>query len=232
MKKRLSAAIGAVLLATAGVMLLVNYAQGANDRAFAGTTMAKVLQVQANIPAGTPVERISASVKLVRLPAVSKVAGALTSLDVVKGKTTNTALVKGEQVLTSRFGSPEATTKASGVPEGMQEVSISVAAPRVAGGKVKVGDRVGILASFPKKNGDPGDTNFVLQRVLVSRVADDVIADAGDGPSATFLVTFAVPTLEAEKIVNASEFGKVWLTLQNDKADTGGSRRVSSGDMI
>lgn len=232
MKKQLVAAIVAVLLAVVGVFSLVSYAQGADDRAFEGTRMVEVLQVQADVPVGTPVDRLRASVKLVKIPAVSKVADALVSLDAVAGKSTNTALMKGEQVVAARFGSTAAAKAPSSVPDGYQEVSIAVSAPRVAGGKLKAGDRVGILASFQKKNGDAGDTNFVLQRVLVSRVAAAAIADAQDGAGASFLVTFAVPTMHAEKIVNASEFGKVWLTLQNDKTDTSGSRRVTAGDVI
>ena len=232
MKKQLIAAIAAVVLAALGVLLLVSYAQGANDRAFADVEMVEVLRVQTDVPSGTPTDRVAGSVKLVEIPAVAKVKGALTSLDVVKGKTTNAPLVAGEQVLVERFGSAASTKAASTVPKGLQEVSIAVAAPRVAGGKIKPGERVGIIASYNSKGGGVGDTNLALERVLVTRVADATITESSDGATGAYLVTFAVNAVDAEKIVNVSEFGKLWLTLQNDDTSTGGGRRLNGEDVL
>jgi pilus assembly protein CpaB len=233
MKKQLVAAMAAVVLAALGVLSLVSYAQGANDRAFADAEMVEVLRVQTDVPSGTPAERVSGSVKLVKIPAVAKIDGALTSLDAVQGRTTNVALVAGEQVLASRFGNATKDKKAdTAVPKGFHEVSIAVTAPRVAGGKVKVGDRVGVVASYDRKGGEPGYTKLALKDVLVTQVASASIADSDEGAKAAFLVTVALRTHDVEKLVNVSEYGHVWLTAQNDDTDTGGTKRTTGEDVL
>lgn len=233
MRKQLVAAVVAVLLAVVGVFSLISYAQGANDRAFAGTKMTEVLRLTTDVPAGTPVSRVAASVENVKVPAAAVVPGALTQkqqLSKLAGQITTAPLIKGEQLVGKRFGSAEASSKkSSDVPDGMQEVSITVAKPRVAGGALRKGDRVGVIVSYARQSGQVGDTNMGLNGVLVTRVAT---AAAADGGGEAILVTFAVSTVDAEKIVNASEFGKVWLTLQNDRTDTTGSRRLSAKDVI
>lgn len=232
MKKQLVAALAAVILAVGGVFSLISYAQGADERAFQGTKMVAVLQVQTDIPAGTPVDRVQASLKIVEIPAVSVVDGALTSLDSVKGSETNASLVKGEQVLASRFGSSDPETTQPEMPAGFQEVSIVISAPRLATGKLAAGDRVGVLASYDTEADSPAVTNFALQRVLVTRVDQSTLTDQAGGAAPGFLVTFALETLDAAKLVNASEFGTVWLTLQNDKTKTGGGRRTVAEGVI
>ena len=232
MKKKFVAALIAVSLAAFGVLALVNYAQGANDRAFAGARMVDVLQVQADIPAQTPTDRLKGSVEVVKVPVSVKVDGALVSLDAVAGKTTNSPLKKGEQVLQSRFGGAAKAKSESSVPEGYEEISISVGAPRLVTGKLKVGDRVGVIASYDYE-GFVKKTNFIKQQqVLVTRVSGSSVPDAGEGAGAPTLVTLAVRTIDAEKIVNASEFGKVWLTLQNPKTDTGGRAIIDPKDVL
>jgi pilus assembly protein CpaB len=233
-KKQVVAAVAAVLLAALGVLSLVSYANGANDRAFEGAKLVPVLRLRADVPAGTPVERLAASVELAKVPASAKVDGALTSLDTVKGKSTNAPLMKGEQVLATRFGGAAAGAKkvSSAVPKGMQQVTISVSGSRTPTGKVKPGDRVGVMASYTDSKGEgaAGFTNLAVSNVLVTKVTSAVVGDATEG--AASLVTFAVKTVDAEKIVNASEFGKVWLTLQGEDADTGGGRTISGKDVL
>ena len=232
MKKQAVAALVAVLLAAVGVLALVNYANGANDRAFEGAKLVEVLRVKTLIPANTPVERMRASVELVKVPASAKVDGALTSLDSVESKSTNAPLNKGEQVLASRFGGATSTKASSAaLPKGLQELTIAVAAPRLATGKLKPGDRVGVMTSYTDSEGKgaAGYTNMVAGRVLVTRVSNSLGSDEGVVSS---LVTLAVNTITAEKIVNASEFGKVWLTLQGDDADISGRKMVSGWDVL
>jgi pilus assembly protein CpaB len=231
-KKQAVAALVAVLLAAVGVLALVNYANGANDRAFEGAKLVEVLRVRTDVPIHTPAERMSASVELVKIPASAKVDGALTSLDSVKSESTNAPLNKGEQVLASRFsGASETKSSEASLPKGMQEVTISVGDPRIPTGKLKPGDRVGVMTSYPDSEGKgaAGYTNMAAGRVLVTRVSNKL--GTGDGTTAS-LVTLAVDTVAAEKIVNASEFGKVWLTLQGDDADISGRRTISGQDVL
>ena len=233
MKKKLVAALVAVALAAFGVLALVNYAQGANDRAYAGAEMVEVLQVQADIPAQTPSDRLKGSVKVVKVPVTAKVDGALVSLDAVAGKSTNTLLKKGEQVIRSRFGGAAKAKSDSSVPQGYQEISISLGAPRLVTGKLKAGDRVGIIASYEEAGSSKKVTNFIKQQqVLVTRVSGSNGPEVGEEAGPPSLITLAVKTIDAEKIANAFEFGKVWLTLQNPKTDTGGRTLIDPKDVL
>ena len=42
----------------------------------------------------------------------------------------------------------------------------------------------------------------------------------------------AVSTADAVKIVHAMEFGKVWLTKQNDDTDTDGGDAITSEEVL
>jgi len=232
-KKKLMAILGAAALTVVGVVSLISYANGADDRAYRGAQLVEVLVVKSSIPAQTPASRITSAVELKKVPASVKADGSMTSLDSVKDLSTNTELVPGEQVLRKRFGATTDKSKASSLPSGMQEVSISVSSPRTPNGKVKVGDRVGIVASFAAKGGDGGYTNIIKNDVLVTHVSESVVTKAaGDDAGVPALVTFAVKPMDAEKIVNAAEFGKLWLTMQNPQTDTDGSKLIHSRDVI
>jgi len=220
-----------MVLAAVGVLSLVNYARGANDRAFKGAQLVEVLQVQTDVPINTPIDRVTGSVKLVKIPAAAKVNGALTDLASVKGLSTNAVLLKGEQVTRARFGGAVTPKGSSAVPDGYQEISLSISAPQVTDGKIRAGDRVGILVSY-----DVTDvskiTSFLKQQVLVTRVANNVVASSTNATGVPILVTFAVKTVDAEKIVNAAEFGKIWLTLQNPKTDPSGRAQINPKDVV
>lgn len=233
MRKKLLALASAGLLAIVGIIAMVNYAKGANERAYDGAELVEVLVVQSEIPSDTPASRITTAVTTTKVPKAVRAEGALTSLDKVKGLSTNTALKPGEQVLASRFGALTGKDTASTLPAGMQEVSIAVSAPRLPTGEVKVGDKVGLMASFASQSGGGGMTGVVKNGLLVTRISTSVLSKVGaDEAGVPVLVTFAVNPSDAQKIVNAAEFGKVWLTLQNSQAKTPAIARVESEDVV
>lgn len=233
MKKKLLALLSAALLAVIGVIAMISYAQGADERAFADAKMVEVLVVKTEIPAETPASRITTAVQTKKVPVAVRAEGALTSLDSVKGLSTNVTLKPGEQLLPSRFGALTGKGKSSSLPAGMQEVSIALSAPRVATGAVKAGDRVGVVVSYAKQGNDGGYTNVVKNNLLVTRVSNSVLSKVGaEEAGVPVLVTFAVRPMDAQKLINASEFGKVWLTLQNSQTDTTGSKQIESKDVI
>ncbi len=233
MKKKLIAIVSAAVLAIMGIIALVSYANGADERAYDGARLVEVLVVKTEIPAETPVSRITNAVELKKVPVGVRAEGALTSLDSVQALSTNVSLKPGEQVLKARFGALTGKDgKSSSLPAGMQEVSISLSAPRMPTGVIKAGDRVGLVVSYAKQGNDGGFTNVIKNDLLVTRVSTTVLAKVADESGVPSLVTFAVSPLDAEMIVNAAEFGKVWLTLQNSQTDTSGSKLIESKDVI
>src|SRR6478735_11402281 len=106
-KSRMLAGTAAVALALVGALLIIVYANGADARAMATTNPKKVLVVQKAIPAGTPVNDMTASLVIEDVPAAGVAATALTSLDGKGGTVAAVDLVPGEQLLAERLIAPQ-----------------------------------------------------------------------------------------------------------------------------
>lgn len=226
MNKRVVAAVAAGVLALLGVLVLVLYAQGANDRAFEGAKLVSVVRLTQDVKAGTSSTDLAGSTELVKLPNESVPEGVVTSLDQVDGLSTNASVQKGEVLLKSRMATPgkEVETDTS-VPKGLQEVTITLDAERSMGGVIKVGDRVGVIVATEQ------GTKMVLNQTLVTRVQTSVGGVDSESITAT-MVTVAVKTIDAEQIVIGQKFHTVWLTLQNADTDTSGGRTITTEDVL
>src|SRR5688572_11412720 len=244
MRRRLLAALAALLLLFVGTAVLLAYVRGADARALAGVRSVQVLVADQVIPEGTPADQLTALVRTETLPQKAAVEGRVTDLGELAGLETTVDLQPGEQLLTSRFAEPEAAG-AEGrmpVPAGLQEVSVLLEPQRAVGGRVVAGDTVGVVVSL--KEGKK--THSVIHHVLLTEVKGapapvDPNADAATGtesassttavPSQSLMITFAVTAAQAEAVVFGMEHGTVWLTLENEDADTGGTSVVDPGNI-
>lgn len=238
MRTRLLGGVAALIVAVIGTVLLLTYVNGADRRAFADVQTQDVYVVQKSIPAGTAADAVTASVALKPIPKGSIAADTVTDLAVLKGKVTSVALEPGEQLLSSRMVDP-ATLKLPGradVPAGMQELTVRLPIERVIGGALAPGDTVGVLLSLPKEDNTPAQTQLAYHKVLVTAVqlstganADQAAASSqqsgsGGGLNSStkssspaggdYLITLARTAADAERIVFATEFGKVYLTKE------------------
>ncbi|MFP5313763.1 MAG: Flp pilus assembly protein CpaB [Actinomycetes bacterium] len=241
MKSRLIAGVAAVVLALVGAVMVFAYANRADARAVEDLEPVDVLVVQAEVPAGTPVADLAASVATTQLPGKSVADTALPTLDNSAGMVTAVDLVPGEQLVAERLVKPEdlETPGSVEVPQGLHEVSILVEPQRIAGGRVAPGDYVGVFMSMSggesegEEGGEPsgGDqsTQLVVPRVLVTSVqrapepapvAEGVemteeeiaAAEAEALPSGSLMVTIALNPDQATRLVFASEFESIWLS--------------------
>ncbi len=228
MKKQGIALLVAGVLALLAIGAVVVYARGAEDRAMEGTETVEVLEATEDIAVKTPVGDLADKVELVKVPKSVALDGAVSTLDDLGGQVTSVALVAGDQLSTSKFARPDAVKGAAAVPDGMQELTISIAGERFVGGAPKVGDKVGVFSSFSLTDGTKITGNPV-NRLLVLKVG--LSSEAGDGEAAGTLVTVAVTTKQAEKIIHTKEFGTIWMTLQNDKTDVGGGKTITYKDV-
>lgn len=221
--KQLLAIGAAVLLAVLGFAALFAYAKGAEDRAFEGTERTTVLRVTQEVATKTPASELRAAVEAVELPKAAVVPGAVTDLSEVEGLVTRGVLVPGDQLTAAKFAQTDDVKGDTAVPKGMQELSFLVEGQRIVGGALVPGDTIGVLASYS------GSTAVAVDKVLVLRVD----AGVGDGQTAAgATVTVAVKTADATKIVNAMEFGKLWVTKQNDGTDTSGGGSISADEVL
>jgi pilus assembly protein CpaB len=232
-KIRIIAGAVMAVLAVAGLALITSYAGSADARALDNQQPREVYLVTAPVPQGTTVEELGEFVELQTVPAVIVPDDVVTDLESFKGKVAGVNLEPGEQLLGSRLVDPQAL-EAPGtvpVPKGMQEVTIQLDAPRVVGGQLTAGDTVGVFVSFDGEEDREAKTAQDLHKVLVTSVQGAPTAvpleketettgnEAPAVPEGSMLVTLAVKAETAEKVVYASEFGRIWLSLESEDAE-------------
>lgn len=250
MKTRIIGAIVALMLAGLGAFVLIAYVRGADARAADGATTTSVYIVAEEIPEGTAGEGIADFVKVDSVPQRNVAAGAVTNLGDLAGLVSDATILPGEQLLEARFIDPlELAARGDvQVPAGMQLVSFTLPADRVVGGAIVAGDHIGMVGTVSDRTGANGQliagpsSQFAFNGVLVTRVQGVSIRDSEADPDATeqdptaaIMVTIALSTHDVERWVwfaegEAQAFGSMWLTLQNDATDTGGSSAVDQGN--
>ncbi|MFF1382472.1 Flp pilus assembly protein CpaB [Arthrobacter sp. NPDC058288] len=263
MKTRLLGGIAALLVAIIGTVLLVSYVQNADKRALAGTETETIYVVQQAIPAGTPADKMAASVTKKEVPKVALADNNVTDLGSLGSKVTAVALVPGEQLLTSRMVDENAFLGPSRiqVPAGLQEITLKLPIERVAGGKVNAGDTVGIFLSLEEAtttgtDGQAGSksskTQLSFHKVLVtaSQFSDGAAAQTESSTTSSgtsqvsstttaktqtddmYLITIARNSADAERIVYAAEFGKVYMSKEPSDAVEAGASYVDSSRLF
>lgn len=238
MKTRLIGAILAILLATAGAVVLIGYVRTADARAADGAEFITAYVVTKEIPSGTPAEQIGKLITARQIPALAAVPGRVTTLSKLAGLVSDVTLMPGEQLLSSRW--VDAAKLASGtvaVPDGMQAVTIALPVERVVGGTIKAGDTVGVVIAASVKLGSSAEapiTKQAFHKVLVVSVQQGTVVtpkkaatDAPADPVSAVMVTLARTTPDVEKLIWGQQFGTVWLTLETAKASETGSRAVN-----
>lgn len=256
MKSRLIAGIAAVVLAVVGALLVITYAQGADQRAVQSLEPVEVLVVKTAIPAGTPVESMTASLETKQVPASAVTGSTLKSLDSSKGKVAAVDLVPGEQLVSERLVAPEDLKVAGSVqiPAGLQEVSFKLEPDRVVGGRLAPGDHVGVFVNLNKGGSDDKPdaetTKLTVRKALVTAIqrapepattaqpaptasADPNAADPQDTtlPTGSLMLTVAVSDVDAAKIVFAAEYAKMWLSKEPTNAKDSGPRIIQRSEV-
>ena len=85
MRRRLLAAFAALVLLSAGTVVLLAYVRGADARALAGVQTVEVLVADQVIPQGTSADELTALVRTETLPQKAAVDGRVTELAVTEG---------------------------------------------------------------------------------------------------------------------------------------------------
>jgi pilus assembly protein CpaB len=252
MKARLLGGIAALVVAVIGTVLLFNYVQGADRRALANTETEDVLVVKQNVPAGTPASQLGQYVATKPVPRSAVAVDAVEDLGSVASKVTAVGLVAGEQLLSSRMVESSAFIGPARVaaPDGLQEITVRLGIDRVVGGAVQAGDTVGVFISLSNAgaNAEAGSgTQLTFHKVLVTAVqfssgqavqtqgeatqASSTGTLSGEGSkqasSDSYLITLARDAVDAEKLVYAAEFGKIYLSKEPSGATEGTSGVVN-----
>jgi pilus assembly protein CpaB len=235
MKRRITGIAAAVALALFGTLVLVAYVQSAKNKATASERLDPVLVVTKSIPKGTAASAIAGSVKTEQVPAKVKASSAVSDLGALKGLVAGADLVPGEEVLSSRFVTPQAAAQGIAPPDKLR-VTVSLDPERVIGGQLHAGDTVAVVMSFQWEN-NVKTTHLVLHQVLVTALQGDTTQQskgtggANSAPNGKLLVTLAVDAPSVEKVVFASEWGKVWLAAEPSTAPQDGTK-ILNGENV
>jgi pilus assembly protein CpaB len=151
--RRIIAAVAALILAAVGVVLVLSYANRADERAIQDQATVDVLVTTESVPAGTAVEDMEGLVEEATVPQALVTAGTLTDLSSVEGLVVVSQVAAGEVLHEGRFLDPN-DVRAAGVialPDGteeMHQVTVPLGKARALGGNIAPGDTVGIFMSF------------------------------------------------------------------------------------
>ncbi len=228
MRRRVIAALSALLLAAVAGVLLLSYIGAADQRAVAAMAPTRVVVVTKPLPEGATAAQIAAAVEIRDLPGSAVAPGAASGVNDLAGLVTTTSLEPGEQLLRSRLADPAVLDAAKGlqVPTGYQQVSVQLLRARAAGGTLKPGSTVGVFLSV--QDDKISETALSLHKVLVTAVqggGGQPNESAAKQPASSsaedaFLVTLALRPAAAQQVVFAAEHGSIWLSAEPLEAPT------------
>jgi pilus assembly protein CpaB len=178
----------------------------------------EVVTALQDIPARTKIAR--EMVTLTRYPKDLVIEGAVRNPAEATGHTTLVRIKAKEQVRTSDLlGEGQAPGLAYDIPPGMRAIAIGAGEVMAAGGSVKPGDRVDILATYTDPVAHQETTQMILQNVLVLAVNEGV-TDQQIKQGAKSSMTLAVKPEEAELLTAADRAGALRVALRglNEKA--------------
>lgn len=247
MRRKLGILAG-LLAAVGGTLVLMSVVENTDQETAGNSEVASILVVKTLIPRQTSGEQIALYVEITEVPLSLVSPGAISTLeDIPAGLATSTDLLPGEQLLIDRFVDPRVQTRVV-VPVGLQEVTVAFEVPQALGGALVAGDTVGIVASFdtPAAEGSVGSaTTFLLHKVLITSVqfssgdAAVIQQSIGGGGSAinqypveSLMVTFAVSSNDAARVVFSAEFGRLWLTKEGASATIDENQELSLDDFV
>lgn len=229
----------AVALAGLTAFLTFQYADSADERAFQDAELVEAFLVKKDIPKGFPGEKAidEGYVGKESIPRKFFPAKGITNAQALRGQVALAPLSAGVPVVEGSFVEPRVAQEsfAQRLEKGMQAVTLSISDVQGVARLIVPGDHVNLMLTTDKPTA-PGagavaaagekETQFVLQNVEVLAVGNSTAlqpgeiaaqnADVAAGQAKTVdsgLMTFAVPGIDAQRIVNASESGSIHLTL-------------------
>jgi pilus assembly protein CpaB len=251
MQSRVLAILIAVVLALVATAAMVAYVNSADRRAISGQEPVSVLVAKKPIKAGTSGEDAQNADSIVQLqvPRKNVVAGALRFPTQLEQRYAAVDIVKGEQLLQERWVGAEdvAGRRLLQIPEDHQALSLGLDITKQVAGFVTPGDKVGLLFTFKKEegNGESVDrTNFLLQNIQVLAVGATALPNGssqsgggrvnqGRGSQNLTAVTLAINKKDVERVVFAAENGSIYLTLMPPNADPQqGTRGIDADNVI
>ncbi len=211
-------ALGCGLVASIGISQVIENRSG--DTAVAPTE--KIYVAIADVAVGEPLN--AQMVKLEEWPKDKIPLGAVRKLEDIEGRRPLTRLFPGEPILQAKLAGLNQIFGASEkIPKGQRVVSVKVTMDSSASGLLKPGDKVDVLVFLKGGRGiSMTQTKTILKDVTVFAINDRITRDVEDDEAsikARTVSLLATPE-QVEKIMLASELGKIKLSLRRSDDET------------
>jgi len=174
----------------------------------------RVVAAARAMPAGTVLT--AADLVLTGVPPSLAGPETLTDLAEAEGKVTAVPLVPGELVLRSKLVHPGTSPGlGSHLPPGYRAVTVAADEVRAVAWLLRPGDRVDVIATFPREVAGADKSRLLLEDVQVVAVGRSTEVAGGKGTSGEVRsVTLAVTPEQAIALALAEETGRIRLALR------------------
>lgn len=202
MIRRVTAAIVAILLAVIGFVLVLNYANRADERAMEGMETDEVLFAVETIPQGTSVDDLDDFVETRAVPKSFLVSEPVTDLNELNGQVAATDIAAGEQLQQARFATADELRGRGSfqLPEEAQnlhQITVPLPAAQALGGDIAPGDTVGVFISL---DGEFNNDLYVDENGNV-QFTDQADSSTGDSESSDNSASLSLTKLVLEKVL-------------------------------
>ncbi|SFH38844.1 Flp pilus assembly protein CpaB [Modicisalibacter xianhensis] len=173
---------------------------------------ASVVVAALQIPFGRKVQ--AADLRMLQLPPHAIPEGSFTDLESVVGRVSSQPIYPGEVILQNRVSEHLGGSALAAVLEpGMRAISVRVDDVAGVAGFLLPGNVVDVVSTHRNVNRDV-KPKTILERIKVLAV-DQIASQERDGPVIVRAVTLAVTPKQAEQVVEATQEGRIQLTLRN-----------------
>jgi pilus assembly protein CpaB len=253
MDRRRILLIIAAAVAGLGTLLVFLYVRTADNRAQASVDAVQVLTANEQIAAGESYDAALAAGKITPKGVARSqlLDSVVTSTDALKGTVALQAIFPGEQIVSDKFGATAEASSALGtIPEGKLAMTVNLTDPDRVAGFLKPGAEVAIFVTAVSGRGSSEAeaqadtqprTNLLLPKVTVIGVGDTTATTTttttSDGTQQTeqvprTLLTVAVTTPEAQKLILASKAFEVTFALLSKNSDVGEGPPATASDIL
>jgi len=232
MERRRLLVVAAAVVAALGVVLVLLYVRGADDRAQAHFATQQVLTATQQIAPGESFEDAVQAGKISARPVVTNdvVPGALGAdgESALSGKSALATIYPGQQIIAAEFGTTSAAAPNTGtlpIPPKHVAISVTLTDPARVAGYVEPGSQVAVFLNGNDAGGTPF-TRLLLPKVTILGVGSTPEASstgssndtttASSAPTETLpntLITLAVTQRQAEKVLFAQQNGALAFAL-------------------
>ncbi|WP_448095615.1 Flp pilus assembly protein CpaB [Ornithinimicrobium sp. W1665] len=143
----------ALSLAVVGILLVISYANRADERALGDQETVDVLMATEAIPQGTPADEMGETVEVRQIPRAYVVEDAVAAVEDLEDRVAQREIRLDEQISNGLFV-PADELRRQGVfvlpeeAESLHQLTINIPNPRALGGSIAAGDLVGVFSTF------------------------------------------------------------------------------------